>query len=200
MRVVAGLALLLCACGPTSRQIGQAVLWAAPIITVAVLGFAWLYAWLWRPLREAPVRIDLRPALVVAAIQLALAITTLWAPDLDGELIGIAVWTVGTSYLALQVILLRIALLAPGRVYSWALLAPWLLFYPGAPILGLLSTGGHEDLGDAFAMLWILPGYAGWVTGPLVLIAIVEVVLRRVARSRRMRPPPPTLPTARVHF
>lgn len=193
--------LLLGGCGPTAREIGQAVLWAAPIITILVLGLAWGYARLWRPLLDEPLRVDWRPAAVVAAIQLIIALATLLRPELDGDLILIAVWAVGTSHLTLALLPLRLALRSGTTAYSWVIAAPWLLLYPPAVLLGLVLHDPGPDLSDAVAMLWILPGWAGWVTGPLALVAVVEVVVRRVRRARRLAaaaPPPP--PVARARF
>jgi hypothetical protein len=192
--------LLLGGCGPTAREIGQAVLWAAPIITLLVLGLAWGYARLWRPLLEEPLRVDWRPAVVVAAIQLAVAFATLLRPELDGDLVLIAVWAVGTSHLTLTLLPLRLALRSGATAYSWVIAAPWLLLYPPAVMLGLVLHDPGSDLSDAVMMLWILPGWVGWVTGPLAIIAVAEVVIRRVRRARRLaavKPAPPPVATAR---
>lgn len=192
--------LLLGACGPTAREMGQAVLWAAPIITILVLLLAWGYARLWRPLVDEPPRVDWRPAVVVAALQLTVASATLLRPELEGDLILIAVWAVGTSQLSLALLPLRLTLRSGTTAYSWVFLAPWLLLYPPAVLLGLVLRDPGSDITDSIAMLWILPGWAGWVTGPLALIAIAEVVIRRVRRARRLaaqKPPPPPVATAR---
>ena len=192
--------LLLGGCGPTAREIGQAVLWAAPIITILVLGLAWGYARLWRPLLEEPLRVDWRPVVAVAALQLAVALATLLRPALDGDLVLIAVWVVGTSHLTLALLPLRLALRSGTTAYSWVIAAPWALLYPPAVMLGLVLHAPAQDLADGAAMLWILPGWAGWVTGPLALIAVAEVVIRRVRRARRLaaqKPAPPPVATAR---
>lgn len=192
--------LLVGGCGPSAREIGQAVLWAAPIITLVVLGLAWGYARLWRPLLEAPLRVDWRPAVLVAALQLVIALGTLLRPELDAELVSIAVWAVGTSHLTLLLLPLRIAVRSGTTAYSWVIPAPWVLLYPPAILLGLVLHDPGGDLSDAFALLWILPGWAGWVTGPLALIAVAEVVIRRVRRSRRLAAASPAPPVARARF
>jgi hypothetical protein len=192
--------LVLGGCGPTAREMGQAVMWAAPMITILVLGLAWGYARLWRPLLDEPLRVDRRPAVLVAALQILVGCATLLRPELDGDLILIAVWAVGTSHLTLVLLPLRLALRSGTTAYSWVIVAPWLLLYPPAVLLGLVLRDPGTDVSDAAAMLWILPGWAGWVTGPLALIAVAEVVIRRVRRARRLaaqKPPPPPVATAR---
>lgn len=192
--------LVLGGCGPTAREIGQAVLWAAPIITLLVLGLAWGYARLWRPLLEAPLRVDWRPAALVTGVQLVLALATLLRPELEGELVLTAVWAVGTSHLTLTLLPLRLALRSGTTAYSWVLLAPWLVLYPPAVLLGLVLRNPDSNLSDSIAMLWILPGWAGWVTGPLALIAVAEVVIRRIRRTRRLAAEKPAPPVARARF
>lgn len=189
--------LLLGGCGPTAREVGQAVLWAAPIITLLVLGLAWCYARLWRPLLDEPLRVDWRPAVLVAALQLAAAFATLLRPELDGDLIAIAVWVVGTSHLTLSLLALRLAIRSGTAAYSWVIVAPWLLLYPPAVMLGLVLHAPAPEPSDAVALLWIVPGWAGWVTGPLALIAVVEVVFRRGRRLAAQEPAPPPVATAR---
>ena len=178
------IAALSAGCGPTSVEIGQAVLWAAPIITLVALGVASIYALLWRPLVG-----ELRPAprlgLVVVGVQLAIAMATFSVAEIDPELVMIAVLVVGASYLAIQVVAMRL-MVHRGR-YGWAALVPWLVLYP--PALFLLtrgeSTGGEAD--DLALMVLILPGYGGWVALPLLFLALLEVVIRR-ARARRLPP------------
>jgi hypothetical protein len=83
--------------------------WAAPIITIAVLGLACGYARLWRPLLEEPLRVDWQPSVLVAVVQLAVALSSLLRPELDAGLVPVAVWLVSTSHLALALVRLRLA-------------------------------------------------------------------------------------------
>ena len=195
-RTAAPLLLLLSlasGCGPTAGEIGQAVLWAAPLITLASFGLAWLYARLWRPL-VAELELDPVPVVVLLGLQLVAALGTLLAPELDGELVGIAFWLVGTSYLTIAVPLVRLTIQVSPRSASWALLAPWLFFYPPALLLAAAgdSTG---DLVDLVILIWAAPGYGGWIAAPVALAALAEVLVRR---SRARRPPPVVLPEARA--
>ena len=196
-RTAAPLLLLLAlagGCGPTAGEIGQSVLWAAPLITLAAYGLAWLYARLWRSL-VAELELDPVPVLVLVGLQVVTALVTLLAPELDGELVWIAFWLVGASYLTIAVPLVRLTIHLAPRNASWALLAPWLFFYPLALLLAAAgdATG---DLVDLAILIWAAPGYGGWIAAPVALAALAEVLVRR-SRARRP-PPPPALPEARA--
>ncbi len=178
-------AVLVGGCGPTNEEIGQAVLWAAPLITLIGLGAAWGYAALWRPL-VAGLRLDVRPGMLVAAVQSAFALATLITPAIDPDLVLVAVHLVGTSYLAAAILALRLSVYRTARHYAWAWLAPWIVLYPPAIILALAGDSAGAA-GDLQLYIWILPGYGGVVTGPVALLALVEVAVRR-ARARRSAP------------
>jgi len=180
--LVASAAGLAGGCGPTSEQIGQAVLWASPVITLVVLGAAWLYAAAWRPLVDG-LRLDPRPGLVVAAVQVAAALATLIAPQLDLDLVLAAVYAVGVTHLVGSILALRLAVHRGSRKYSWAWLAPWLVLYPPAVLLALF--GDASGVADLALFLWIIPGYGGAVTAPIALLAVLEVAIRR-SRARRL--------------
>jgi len=177
-------AAMLGGCGPTNEEVGQAVLWAAPLVTLIGMAAAWGYAALWRPL--VSVRLDVRPGMIVAAIQSALALATFVAPAIDPDLVLVAVHVIGTSYLAVAIIGLRLSVHRGARNYAWAWLSPWIVLYPPAVILALMGDAAGAA-GDLPLYIWILPGYGGAVTVPIALLALVEVLVRR-ARARRSAP------------
>jgi hypothetical protein len=179
------LAVLAGGCGPTNQEVGQAVLWAAPLITLVGMAIAWGYAALWRALSPG-LRLDVRPGLVVAAVQSAVALATLIAPEIEPDLILVAIHLVGTSAMAAAILGLRLSVYRSARSYSWAWLAPWIVLYPPALILALMGDAAGSG-GDLALYIWILPGYGGVVTGPIALLALVEVLVRR-ARARRSAP------------
>lgn len=179
------LAVLAGGCGPTNQEVGQAVLWAAPLITLVGMAIAWGYASLWRQLVPG-LRLDVRPGLVVAAVQSAVALATLIAPEIEPDLILVAIHLVGTSAVAAAILGLRLSVYRSARSYSWAWLAPWIVLYPPALILALMGDAAGSG-GDLALYIWILPGYGGVVTGPIALLALVEVLVRR-ARARRSAP------------
>ena len=179
------LAVLAGGCGPTNQEVGQAVLWAAPLVTLVGMAIAWGYASLWRQLVPG-LRLDVRPGLVVAAVQSAVALATLIAPEIEPDLILVAIHLVGTSAMAAAILGLRLSVYRSARSYSWAWLAPWIVLYPPALILALMGDAAGSG-GDLALYIWILPGYGGVVTGPIALLALVEVLVRR-ARARRSAP------------
>ncbi len=179
------LAVLAGGCGPTNQEVGQAVLWAAPLITLVGMGIAWGYAALWRQLVPG-LRLDVRPGLVVAAVQSAIALATLIAPEIEPDLVLVAIHLVGTSAMAAAILGLRLSVYRSARSYSWAWLVPWIALYPPAVILALMGDAAGAG-GDLALYIWILPGYGGVVTGPIALLALVEVLVRR-ARARRSAP------------
>ncbi len=183
--VLIGIVVLAGGCGPSYEEIGQAVLWAAPLITLVGMAAAWGYAALWRAL-VPDLRLDVRPGLVVAAVQSAIALATLLAPEIEADLVFVAIHLVGTSYLAAAILGMRLAVHRGARHYAWAWLAPWIVLYPPAVILALIGDAASAA-GDLPLYLWILPGYGGLVTGPIGLLALVEVLIRR-GRARRSAP------------
>jgi hypothetical protein len=165
-------------CGPTSEEMGQAVLWAAPIVTLVALGVAWGYAALWRPL-VADLRFDPRPSVVAIAVELAIALATLLAPAIDLDLVLAAIYLVGASHLTLAMLALRIAVHRGSRAYSWALLAPIPILIPPAIILAVF--GESAGIEQAAIYIWVFPAYGA---APIFLLALLEVLVRR-ARARR---------------
>ena len=183
-RIRAGTAAVLVGltsgCGPTSEDIGQAVLQAAPIVTLLALLVAWVYAMLWEPL-VPDLRLDPRPSVIVIAAQLAIAVASLFLPQLL-DLANVLFFgcVVGASHLTLAILALRISVHRGSRRYSWALLAPIPILVP--PALVLAVFGDSLGILKAAWTLWALPA---WGLGPIVLLALVEVLVRR-ARARQL--------------
>ena len=108
---------------------------------------------------------------------------------------------VGTSYISLQLIVLRVALIERvRRYYSLLSLAPWLVLYPPAVILGIWGSG--DEVGDIPLALWILPGYVGMTTLVILVVFGAELIFRRrrLALSEREPEFPAPLPTAQARF
>ena len=160
-------------CGPTSEEMGQAVLWAAPVITLVALGVGWAYAGLWRSL-VADLRLDPRPSVVAITLELAIALATLLAPAIDLDLVLAAFVLVGGSHLTLALAALRIAVHRGSRAYSWALLAPIPILIP--PALVLAVFGESAGIENAAIYVWLGPAYG---LAPLALLALIEVLVRR---------------------
>jgi hypothetical protein len=129
---------------------------------------------LWEPL--APdLRLDPRPSVIVIGAQLAIAVATLFLPK-SIDLVSVLFFgcVVGASHLTLAILALRIAVHRGSRSYSWALLAPIPILIP--PALVLAVFGGSPGILKAAWTLWALPA---WGLGPIALLALLEVLVRR---------------------
>lgn len=198
--------LLLSACGPTEVEAGQAVLFSAALITLIGGGVTALFAALWKPLAKN-LQFSWRPTLVVIAGQAILQgmVLVFVGTPIEGthvdDWVLTALLTVGTSYLSLQLIVVRVALIERvRRYYSLLSLAPWIVLYPPAVVLGVWGSG--DEAGDIPLSLWILPGYVGMTTLVILVVFGVELVFRRrrLALSEREPEFPAPLPTAQARF
>lgn len=181
---------------------GQAVLLAAPIISLGGALVAAGYAKLWQPLAPS-VRFSWRPTLVALIVLTVLCGGIVFYPPGTGEWVGIALWFVGTSYLTLQLLVLRITLSSAARHrYSLLSLAPWLVLYLPALVLAYAGSATEELALFPLIWMWTLPGYGGWVLLPVSLALFVEVVIRRKRLADRLRREllPRPLPEARARM
>ena len=83
------------------------------------------------------------------------------------EWLVIAFWAAGTSYITFLVLALRItATRRLSKLFPYAAILPWLVLLP--PAIPLAFVGDPEVSGGAYQLIWLVPGYAGYVAGPLV--------------------------------
>lgn len=191
--------LLLSGCGPTNEEAARAVMMATPFVYGAGLGLMALMAFLWRKL-DPDLGINWRPALIGLAaaggVGLLSFVGVTDVPTTDplnsttNGIAGVAEWlpsaliAYGTSYLALLLVCWRIWLwLRPQTAFTWAYLPVLIMQLAPCPpmIFGLWEH--HDEVW----LLWILPGYVGMVTGPLFLIALIEVMVRILRRKKAAR-------------
>ena len=150
--------------------------------------------------------IDWKPALIGLAVTGGVCLLSFVGvtdvPETDplnsttNGIAGVAEWfptaliAYGASYLALLLVCWRIWLwLRPRTAFTWAHLPVLILQLAPCPpmIFGLWEK--HDEVW----LVWILPGYVGMVTGPLFLIALIEVmvrILRRKKAARAQQSPP----------
>lgn len=190
--------LLLGGCGPYEAESGQALMLMAPLITFVGAVVAFFYARAWEPL-VGPVSFCFRPSTIVAGLQVLACAGLESAVFRTDGIVFFSFWLVGSSYLALQLLMLRFALRPrQRRRYSQLSLCPWLLLYPPALYLAYFGSSTAE-LGAFPGFLWILPGYFGILTGVIGAILLIELIIRRRLLAKRLREQLPKVPTARIH-
>jgi hypothetical protein len=196
--VVLALALLG-GCGPTQAEMGQAILIAAPLITIAGIGLQALYAMLWRRLgADVHLRWQVQGPLLAFLVLGAFLPALRWQRGTD-DWIAAAFIFVGTSYLSLLLIAMRILLITSlRRHFPWAGALAWVLLWLPAFHHALWGSTTNED--SLAVIVWILPGYMGAVTFLLLLGFGVELAIRlAIAARRRRAAEQPPLPEARIH-
>lgn len=182
--VLLGLVGLAAGCGPSTREASVAVLLVAgPVVVLvnALVGLLWLLwrrvrpelAFRWRPFVEA--------GFVVSAVGLLAAALPFEGDVLEWVLI--ALWAVGTSYLTIFLLVWRIRLSAPDGL-AWAHAIAGAIELVPALLFGFLgATEGALD--KPLLVVWMLPGYAGLVAGPLYGLLLIEALVRWQHARRR---------------
>lgn len=186
-------------CGPTELESGQAVLFAAVPITL----IGWLLQMGYRRLLQhihPAMNGDKRPAvitLIAPAVLLVASCLTRGVANFE-DWAGFALVFVGTSYLTLHCMLLVVLARArQGRWFHLSSALPWVVL--GTPAVFLAFAGSaNDELAGAVELLWVLPGYAGMVAGPVLAIAFGLAVYERRVHARRVAESEPVFPTARV--
>lgn len=177
---------LAAGCGPSTREASIAVLIVAGAIVVlanAVVGLLWL---VWRRVRPE-LRFHWQPFATVGLVLsgVGLLAEALATDAAVSEWLLIALWAAGTSYLSILLLVWRIRLPAPAGL-AWAhAIAGTLMFLPAIPPAFVGST--HGDIADVLMFLWVIPGYAGFVPGPIFLLLLLEALVRW-SRMRSRRP------------
>jgi hypothetical protein len=193
--VFATASLLLSGCGPSDEESARAVMMATPIAYLAGMGIMALMLFLWRKL-EPRLGINWRAVLLGLALACVIGVLSIVGVTNDEfpgvfAWVGVAIILYGTSYLSLLLVIWRIWLWGrPATAFTWAW-AP-VLFVMLAPCPLILLSNEHNPAMNRFAEasfgLWAFPGFAGIVTGPLLLLALIEVWVR-IRQRRRKRPP-----------
>jgi hypothetical protein len=178
---------LLGGCGPTQAEMGQSILVAAPLITVAGIGLQALYAMLWRRLgADIHLRWKVQGPLLAFLTVCAVLIPSLRWQNRTDDWIFAALVMVGTSYLSLLLIAMRILVITRlRRWFSWAGVMVWLLLWLPAFHHALWGSTTNED--SIFIIIWLLPGYMGLITFLLLLGFGIELGVRYAITERRRR-------------
>jgi hypothetical protein len=187
------LALLLTACGPTDEQVGVSIVTSLVALVPIAAGLNALVHRLWRGARELR-RPSAREAAAVWVGTIGLVLLlNLSIVQAEGDLVLLACWIVGATYLTFFSI---------GIGGALALSRPWafrVVWWMPAVLIVLLTLPLLRDVGlgsDAEkAMLNVLIGAGGLgFAGGALLLALLAVSFRAFKRGRRPpEPPPPPL-------
>ena len=197
--------LLLSGCGPSDEEAARAVMMATPLVYLSGMGVMALMLFLWREL-EPRLGINWRPVLLGLALACVIGLLSIVGVTTDPpaansgdtttdgipgvfEWLGHSIFLYGASYLSLLLVSWRIWLWRrPATAFTWA----WtpVLFVMMAPCPAMIMFGGEHSAAmrhfeEAALSLWVFPGYAGMVTGPLLLLALIEVWVR-IRRKREL--------------
>lgn len=186
-------------CGPNPHEIGQIVLMTTPAIYVLGVAIVTLLLHLWRA--EAPVwppRWTWLAAL--GALHCALAARfwpspptnpppTGWRIDAGTLLIG--VWLYGTSYATVMLVAMRVAIRAAPRVASlWPHVGQIVGFSLPAVLLASDQLENTWFWERRHAEHWFTTlGLTGWVSGPILVLLVAEILIRRRRRRARATQP-----------
>ena len=169
-----GLALLS-GCGPTDREITQAVLFALPAVTL--LGGLLVALLQWLAQGRRPTRVDV---IAVSRLALVMCIPAGFAAAATSEaleLFLVVLWLFGASWLAVALVVWRIVYrLAPEHAVRLAVLITTLL----AAVMALPEALGTRTLDVVAAFAF--GGGMGYVPGGIAVLLVGERVVRAVRR------------------
>lgn len=161
-------------CGPSNRDVGEAILLVWPLVALLALGPQIALLALWRKARPE-VDLHLKRFFILIGAAVTVAYPTMLAAQQPWRWADAALWMFGASYGTVLLLTTRIWLSSNEKT---ALIGPHLvatvIFIPFAALL-YTRVLHHGELADLF----ILPGYGGFTTGPLFLILLIEVLVRR---------------------
>ena len=177
--VVALGAVLAESCGPSSREVGQAVLIAWPAVLVVTLVVQWGLLAIWRR-RWPAVRTPWVAPLLLLAVAVSLSLGMIVHAAKPFEWAFMAFWLFGCSYAAVALFVTRVWLFADVR---YPLVGPHLVaglvFVAPAVVLSIAADTRHTDA----EALYIFPGMGGWVPGGVLLLTYLEAWLRTRRRT-----------------
>lgn len=176
---VVAAASLLGGCKLEDDELGRAVLQASPAIVLVGALVLWGYHRAYKQL-DQQISYDPRPTLLMAGT-LAVAGAYSAVRVRVEDLVLIAAWLAGASYLSLLLVTARVLLrVSPRHAFSHALLVPSALLFAPALVMAAKLTSDWAHVAEA---IWIVPGMYGFVTAVIAAGLAVEVWVR-VRRSK----------------
>lgn len=162
-------------CGPTPREAGTTVALLGTFVFAASTALLHTLQLIWR--RFAPVRPPTHRWFIAVAVHVAFGVLGLLVGTAGAavEWFGIGFWALGTSHLAVSLVVWRIWVwLAPNSALEGAPIVASILLLP----LALPMAAGWVPAEGPIIWLWVMPGYAGWVPGILFAVLLVEAFVR----------------------
>jgi hypothetical protein len=173
-------ALACAGCGPSDRQVGGAMLIAAPFVLLALYLVQAGLLQLWRRI-QGGLELQTGPVAGASLVVVLLAALTLAAVDGAYSYAGLAFMVWGTSALTMFGLFFRLGVaLRMARTPTWA---PILGVLPGV----FLACTLVFLLGKLFLAVVFAPGYMGAVAAPFILVLFIEAMLHVSAARRRAR-------------
>lgn len=179
-------------CGPSPAEAATTVALLGPLVFATDAAFLSLLLLLWR--RSSPDWIappwPLWTAVFVGHMAFAGLVALVGDPSGAVEWLPIGYWAFGTSHLAVALVVWRIWLFWDrSGAFVWGpTVASALLLLPALPMAaGGIGAEGDADLDGVVGILWMAPGYAGWVPGILFLLFLIEAGVRIGLVARRDR-------------
>ena len=183
-----GAFVLYIRCGPLAVEAGRGLLLSAPVILLVTALVLALLLRLWR--RRLPdLRFPTRALLVTGLVQLAAGLMVLWPAIADNHMrwAGMGLWLFGCSYLSVTLVAWRLLLhLRPRAATTWAPLSVMAFYW--LPAIPLNAEWLPDSVARAMEGVWVVPGFFGLVTGPLLLGLLVEAWLRNRPRNEAIEP------------
>ncbi len=184
--LVLGAMALNIRCGPLAVEAGRGILLSAPVVFAVTVGVLALLLRLWRqrhPDLRLP-RVLVWPGMVMLAAGLIVMMPT--AADNQLRWVRMGLWVFGSSYLTVTLVLWRVLLhLRPRSATTWAPLSVMAFYW--LPAIPLAAGWLPDSVASGMELVWVLPGFFGLVTAPLLLGLLVEAWLRNRPREDKIR-------------
>jgi hypothetical protein len=166
-------------CEPNGPESAGAAMIASPFAFLAGLVMLLFLHWIWKPMIDA--QPFFRKSFVTTlGVLVGLSLLGNFAVPGASEWAMPAVGLFGTSYLSVLLLVWRIWLFKKKETaFSRAPIATLITLMAPVPIL-LWVPLPKEVVNSVTALLWILPGLAGYVTFPLFMMAVSEAIARRI--------------------
>ncbi len=166
-------------CQPSGPEAAGAVLIVSPFAFLGGLFVLRILYWIWKPMIQSAPFFQKSFAIMFGGLLVLAPIAHVAVPGAS-EWAEVALWVFGTSYLSVLLLVWRIWLFKKSETaFSRAPIAATIGILSPVPIF-LLVPFSHEFTNGLTTILWMLPGFFGYVTFPLFMMAVSEAIARRI--------------------